>query len=103
MSSTKRLKHISMMLLWDDVEFVEKELCQSHGDLSHIFRNVFHNFVEQLKAAKSIDAKNAKKAKSVKSKSKSKLSKDKEKETDDYFPTTPKKVKKSKSSRSKKC
>jgi len=100
MSSTKRLKHISMMLLWDDVEFVEKELCQSHGDLSHIFRNVFHNFVEQLKAAKSIDAK---KTKSVKPKSKSKLSKDKEKETDDYFPTTPKKVKKSKSSRSKKC
>ena len=56
MSSTKRLKHISMMLLWEDVEYVENKLCQSHGDLSHIFRNVFHNFVLQLKSSEKITA-----------------------------------------------
>jgi len=50
MTSTKRLKHISMMLLYDDIQYVEEKLCHSHGDLSHIFRNVFHNFVESLKA-----------------------------------------------------
>ena len=60
MSSTKRLKHISMMLLWDDVAYVEKEICQSHGDLSHIFRNVFHTFVEQLRASKKITEKKEK-------------------------------------------
>jgi hypothetical protein len=57
MSSTKRLKHISMMLLWDDVEYIERELCQSHGDLSHIFRNVFHNFVTQMRATKAASEK----------------------------------------------
>tara|TARA_R110000824_G_scaffold138855_2_gene303786 strand:+ start:221 stop:484 length:264 start_codon:yes stop_codon:yes gene_type:complete len=50
MTSTKRLKHISMMLLYEDIQYVEEKLCHSHGDLSHIFRNVFHNFVESLKA-----------------------------------------------------
>ncbi len=57
MTSTKRLKHISMMLLHEDVTYIEKELCQSHGDLSHIFRNVFHNFVEQIRASKSLTEK----------------------------------------------
>ena len=50
-----------MMLLWDDVNYIEKELCQSHGDLSHIFRNVFHNFVEQMRASKQITDKKSKK------------------------------------------
>ena len=49
MSSTKRLKHVTMMLPHEDVEYVEKKLCNSNGDLSHIFRNVFHNFVESLR------------------------------------------------------
>jgi len=91
MSSTKRLKHISMMLLWDDVTYIEENLCQSHGDLSHIFRNVFHNFVEQLRAGKRA----ADKKKKVETK--------KEREIEDDTNTdNPPKAKASKSNRPKK-
>ena len=90
MSSTKRLKHISMMLLWDDVTYIEENLCQSHGDLSHIFRNVFHNFVEQLRAGK----REAEKKKKVETKKERKIE-------DDTNTDNPPKAKTSKSNRPK--
>jgi hypothetical protein len=69
MTSTKRLKHVSMMLMHEDVAYVEDKLCQSHGDLSHIFRNVFANFVKGLKAQdRANEAEKAKKSKKEKSK-----------------------------------
>ena len=77
MTSTKRLKHISMMLLWDDVEYIEKELCQSHGDLSHIFRNVFHNFVEQIRSSKKITEEKEKKSNGTNTDNKTKTKKSK--------------------------
>ena len=91
MTSTKRLKHISMMLLWDDVTYIEDNLCQSHGDLSHIFRNVFHNFVEQLRAGK----RESEKKKKVETKKERDIQ-------DDANTDNPPKAKTSKSNRPKK-
>jgi hypothetical protein len=95
MTSTKRLKHVSMMLMHEDVAYVEEKLCQSHGDLSHIFRNVFANFVKGLKAQER--ANEAEKAKKAEKAEKSK----KEKTKNADSPDTNKKEK-NKTSRAKK-